>query len=83
MTESGIRPATPEDGAALIELERACPQGSRLIMHSARNDYLYRAKLFGNSHITVAVDRGKIFGVLTATLKKVLLTFSLGLNGLN
>ncbi len=73
MKESGIRPATPGDNEALLELERACPQGSRLIMHSERKDYLYRGRLFGNDHITVAVDHGRIFGVLAATLKRVML----------
>ena len=73
MGDSGIREAAPGDNAALIELEHACPQGNRLIMHSERSDYFYRAKLFKNHHITVAVDHGRIFGVLAATLKKVLL----------
>ena len=73
MSESGIRPATESDNEALIEIERACPQGSRLIMHSERSDYLYRAKLFGNHHTVVAVDHGRVFGVLAATLKKVLI----------
>ncbi|MBN1686011.1 MAG: GNAT family N-acetyltransferase [Spirochaetales bacterium] len=73
MSESGIREALPSDNQALIELERACPQGSRLVMHSERYDYFYRAKLFGNHHTIVAVDHGRIFGVLAATLKKVLL----------
>jgi GNAT superfamily N-acetyltransferase len=73
MSDSGIRPVTPADNDALIEIERACPQGSRLIMHSERKDYLYRAKLFGNHHTMVAVDHGRVFGVLAATLKKVLI----------
>jgi len=73
MSDTGIRMAAECDNEALIALERACPQGSRLVMHSERSDYLYRAKLFGNHHTIVAVDRGRIFGVLAAALKNVLL----------
>ena len=73
MGDSGIRPVVPADNEVLLEIERACPQGSRLVMHSERNDYLYRAKLFGNHHAMVAVDHGRVFGVLAATLKKVLI----------
>jgi GNAT superfamily N-acetyltransferase len=73
MRDTGLRRAEPADNKALMELERACPQGSRLTVHSERTDYFYRAKLFGNDHTLVAVDRGRIFGVLSATLKEVFL----------
>ena len=71
MSNTGLREARPDDNAALLGLERKSPQGTRLKMHSERRDYLYRARLFGNHRTIVAVDDGKVFGVLGATMKTV------------
>jgi len=71
MSDTGLRAVLPEDNAALLNLERKSPQGTRLKMHSERRDYLYRARLFGNHRTIVAVDKGHVFGVLGATMKTV------------
>ncbi len=71
MSNTGLREARPDDNAALLGLERKSPQGTQLKMHSERRDYLYRARLFGNHRTIVAVDDGKVFGVLGATMKTV------------
>ena len=71
MVATGVREATVNDGPDLIELERVSPQGTSLVMHSERNDYFYRGRLFGNHRTLVVVDSGRVFGVLAATLKRV------------
>ena len=71
MSNTVLRDVQPDDNAALLGLERKSPQGTTLKMHSERRDYLYRARLFGNHRTTVAVDNGKVFGVLGATMKTV------------
>lgn len=73
MCADAIRPASEADNAALIELERSCPQGRRLKIYSEREDYFLRSRLYGNHHTLVAEDRGKarLFGVMAAALKDV------------
>jgi len=68
-----VRPASETDNAALIELERLCPQGTRLRMYSERDDYFFRARLYGDAHTLVVEDRGegRIFGVLGASMKDI------------
>ena len=71
MTYTGLREAVPEDNEMLLALERRSPQGSGLKMHSERRDYFYRGRLFGNHRTVVALDHGRVFGVLAATEKTV------------
>ena len=71
MSAIGLREALPSDNDALLALERKSPQGSVLMMHSERHDYFYRGRLFGNHRTIVAVDHGRVFGVLGATMKRV------------
>ena len=68
-----IRPASEADNSALIDLERICPQGTHLRMHSEREDYFLRARLYGDTHTLVAEDqdRGIIYGVLAAAMKSL------------
>ena len=68
-----IRPASEADNSALIDLERVCPQGTHLRMHSEREDYFLRARLYGEAHTLVAEDqdRGIIYGVLAAAMKNL------------
>lgn len=75
MSGEAIRVATREDNPRLIELERACPQGTSLRIYSEREDYFYRSFLYGNQHTLVAEDRiqGRLIGVMAGTLKEVLL----------
>jgi len=70
-----LRVATPADNDALRELERACPQGTKLRIASERDDYFVRSRLYGNDHTLVAVDRAKdrIFGAIAASTKEVLI----------
>jgi GNAT superfamily N-acetyltransferase len=69
-----LRLATPADNDALKELELACPQGTKLCIASERDDYFIRSRLYGNDHTLVGVDRtkGRIFGVIAASIKEVL-----------
>ena len=75
MLPDALRIATPADNDALRELERACPQGTKLRICSERDDYFVRSRLYGNDHTLVAVDRAKdrIFGVIAASTKEVLI----------
>ena len=75
MLPDALRLATPADNDALRELERACPQGSKLQICSERDDYFVRSRLYGNDHTLVAVDKakGRIYGVITASIKEVLI----------
>jgi GNAT superfamily N-acetyltransferase len=75
MSTDAIRLATEADNAALIELERSCPQGTRLKIYSERDDYFFRSRLYGNDHTLVAEDRqqGRLIGVMAAALKEVYL----------
>ena len=70
-----IRAATEADNFALRELERSCPQGTRLKLYSERDDYFLRSRLYGNDHTLVAEDRqqGRLIGVMAAALKEVYL----------
>jgi GNAT superfamily N-acetyltransferase len=70
-----LRVATPADNDALRELERACPQGTKLRIASERDDYFVRSRLYGNDYTLVGVDRTKncIFGVIAASAKDVLI----------
>jgi hypothetical protein len=58
----------PQKVLPLRELERACPQGTRLKIYSERDDCFFRSRLYGNDHALVAEDRakGRIFGVMAA-----------------
>ncbi len=69
-----LRVATPADNDALRDLERSCPQGTKLRICSERDDYFIRSRLYGNDHTLVAVDKAKdrIFGVISASTKEVL-----------
>ncbi|MBE3132903.1 MAG: GNAT family N-acetyltransferase [Acidobacteria bacterium] len=71
MPSDAVRSATEADNPALIDLERLCPQGARLRMYSEREDYFFRSRLYGDTHVLVAEDRemGRIFGVLAAAMK--------------
>jgi len=73
MPGAAIRPVDETDNPALIELERSCPQGTRLTIYSERDDYFFRSRLYGNHHTLVTEDRqkGRIFGVMAAALKEV------------
>jgi GNAT superfamily N-acetyltransferase len=73
MPADAIRLATEADNAALRELERSCPQGAHLRLHSERDDYFLRSRLYGNDHTLVAEDRGRgrLIGVMAAALKDV------------
>ena len=73
MPADAIRTATEADNPALRELERSCPQGARLRLHSERDDYFLRSRLYGNDHTLVAEDRGqgRLIGVMAAALKDV------------
>jgi GNAT superfamily N-acetyltransferase len=75
MLPDALRLATHADNEALRELERACPQGSKLKISSERDDYFVRSRLYGNEHTLVAVDKAKdrIFGVIAASTKEVLI----------
>jgi GNAT superfamily N-acetyltransferase len=75
MLPDALRVATPADNDALRELERACPQGSKLKICSERDDYFVRSRLYGNDHTLVAVDKAedRIFGVIAASIKEVLI----------
>ncbi len=75
MLPDALRIATPADNDALRELERACPQGTKLKICSERDDYFVRSRLYGNDHTLVAVDKAKdrIFGVIAASTKEVLI----------
>lgn len=75
MLPDALRLATPADNDALRELELACPQGTKLKIASERDDYFARSRLYGNDHTLVAVDksRGRIFGVISASTKEVLI----------
>jgi len=75
MPDHTIRAATEADNPALRELERACPQGSRLKIYSERDDYFFRSCLYGNDHTLVTFDhrQGRLFGVMSAALKEVYL----------
>jgi len=71
--DGAIRPAVAADNPALIELERACPQGSGLLIASERKDYFFRSTLYGNHHTLVAVDReaDRLIGAMAGTVKEV------------
>jgi GNAT superfamily N-acetyltransferase len=73
MSSDAVRAATEVDNPALIDLERLCPQGTRLRMHSEREDYFFRARMYGDARTLVAEDRdkGTLFGVLAAAMKDV------------
>jgi hypothetical protein len=73
MPSSVLRLATRDDLPALAALERSCPQGTALKLSSERDDYFFRSRLYGNDHTLVTVDpaKGRLFGVLSATLKRV------------
>jgi GNAT superfamily N-acetyltransferase len=75
MLPDALRLATPADNDALRELELACPQGTKLRIASERDDYFVRSRLYGNEHTLVAVDkaRNRIFGVIAASTKEVLI----------
>jgi hypothetical protein len=75
MAEDAVRIATPEDNPSLIELERSCPQGTKLQIYSERKDYFFRSTLYGNQHTLVAVDHqeDRLIGVMAGTLKEVFL----------
>jgi len=71
MLSDAVRSATEADNPALIRLERLCPQGTRLRMYSEREDYFFRARMYGDTRMLVAEDRarGRLFGVLAAAMK--------------
>ena len=73
MIDDVVRPAVPADNPPLLELERSCPQGTRLQIWSEREDYFFRSALYGNHHTLVTVDPAerRLFGVMAATLKEV------------
>ena len=75
MPTEAIRPVSEGDQPALAELERACPQGTRLLLHTEREDYLFRSRLYPASRTMVAVDvkSGRLIGVMGAALKELLL----------
>jgi GNAT superfamily N-acetyltransferase len=75
MLSDAIRAATEADNTALRELERSCPQGTRLRIYSERDDYFFRSRLYGNDHTLVAEDRqqGRLIGVMAAATKEVYL----------
>ena len=66
-----IRPAEERDNPVLIDLERSSPQGTRLVIHSEREDYFIRSRIYGNHTTLVAVDRDVPFGVMAGTLKRL------------
>ena len=75
MSGDAIRPAVPDDNPRLVELERACPQGSSLLIASERRDYFFRSTLYGNHYTLVAVDReqDRLIGAMAGTVKDVFL----------
>ena len=75
MLPDALRLATPADNDALRELERACPQGSKLKICSERDDYFVRvAVLRERTHPRGGRQgEGPIFGVIAASTKEVLI----------
>ena len=74
-TDDVIRVAVRADNPRLIELERSCPQGTRLVIASERRDFFFRSELYGGDHTLVAVDRSndRLIGAVAGTVKELLL----------
>jgi hypothetical protein len=71
MPDLQLRTAQAADNAALIELERSCPQGSDIVISSERQDYFIRSRLYGNDRTLVVLLDGRIVGVLAGTIKEL------------
>lgn len=58
-----IREATHEDNPQLLALQRRCPMGSDLLIQlDGSPDFFNRSRSYGDWHILVAEDDGKILG---------------------
>lgn len=69
MSKFILRHSLETDNKKLIELEKACPQGSRLSITTERKDFFFRSRLYGNHHTLIALDGEIIIGVIAATMK--------------
>ena len=69
MASDAVRSATEADNPALIDPQRLCPQGTHLRIYSEREDYFFRARMYGDTRTLVTEDGGRLFGVLAAAIK--------------
>lgn len=68
-----IREAVPADNDALLSLEAASPQGTGISILIDREDYFYRSRMHDGARVLLAVEDGRIVGVMAFAVKDVLL----------
>jgi hypothetical protein len=68
-----IREATPSDNEALLRLEADSPQGTGISILIDRADYFYRSRMHNQARVLLAVEDGRIVGVMAFAVKDVLL----------
>jgi hypothetical protein len=68
-----IREATPSDNDALLQLEADSPQGTGISILIDRADYFYRSRMHDQARVLLAVENGRIVGVMAFAVKDVLL----------
>jgi hypothetical protein len=68
-----IREATPSDNEALLRLESDSPQGTGISILVDRADYFYRSRMHNQARVLLAVEDGRIVGVMAFAVKDVLL----------
>jgi GNAT superfamily N-acetyltransferase len=71
MAEIQIEPYTPEMSEACVDLERACPQGSRYRLSFQRTTFHRRAEIFASSRILVARSGERIIATVASARKRV------------
>jgi hypothetical protein len=68
-----IREAAPSDNEALLRLEANSPQGTGISILVDRADYFYRSRVHDKARVLLAVEDGRIVGVMAFAVKDVLL----------
>lgn len=68
-----IREATPADNEALLRLEAESPQGTGISILVDREDYFYRSRMHDRARILLAVENGRIVGIMAFAIKDVLI----------
>jgi len=68
-----IREATPDDNAALLELEKDSPQGTGISILIDREDYFYRSRVHPQSHVLIAEEGGRLVGVMAYAIKSAVI----------
>ncbi|MEW5826001.1 MAG: hypothetical protein AB1778_04150 [Candidatus Bipolaricaulota bacterium] len=68
-----IREAIPADNHELLGLEAQSPQGTGIAILIDREDYFYRSRMHERAKVLLAVEDGRIVGVMAFAIKDVLI----------